>query len=201
MKLSINEVITSPNSLFVDPQNFSCGSFLYVLQKKGNVEMGKRDRTDLPKLQGHGCFACGTNNPIGLNLYFYRSGDTICTDIILGQHHEGWENVVHGGIISTLLDEVMSWTIMYFKRVFFVTRKMEVKYVKPVLVGTPLTVSGRLLDDSDPPKIKTRAEIRDDKGGLLVKSSGEFVELPKERLSSVPEKMKEDMLSLFKSFS
>ena len=90
---------------------------------------------------------------------------------------------------------------MYFKRVFFVTRKMEVKYVKPVLVGIPLTVSGRLLDDSDPPKIRTRAEIRDDKGGLLVKSSGEFVELPKERLSSVPEQMKEDMLSLFKSFS
>ncbi len=158
------------------------------------------ERIAIPKLQGHHCFACGTANPIGLNLHFYRVGDSICTDITLGKYHEGWQNVTHGGIISTLLDEVMSWTIMYFKKVFFVTRKMEIKYIKPVLIETPLTATGWLIDDSEPPKIRTRAEIRDDKGSLLVRSSGEFVVLPEEKLSSVPDEQKKDMLSLFKRF-
>jgi len=157
-------------------------------------------RIELPKPMGHFCFACGTENPIGLNLHFYRLGDRICTDITLGRNHEGWQNVTHGGIISTLLDEVMSWTILFFKRAFFVTRKMDIKYVKPVLIGTPLTVSGRIMDDSNPPKIRVRAEIRDDKGGLFVRSSGEFVEVPEEKLFSVPGGMKDDMLSLFRSF-
>ncbi len=158
------------------------------------------ERIAIPKLQGHHCFACGTANPIGLNLHFYRVGDSICTDITVGKYHEGWQNVTHGGIISTLLDEVMSWTIMYFKKVFFVTRKMEIKYIKPVLIETPLTATGWLIDDSEPPKIRTRAEIRDDKGSLLVRSSGEFVVLPEEKLSSVPDEQKKDMLSLFKRF-
>ncbi|MEE9612346.1 MAG: PaaI family thioesterase [Desulfatiglandales bacterium] len=158
------------------------------------------ERIAIPKLQGHHCFACGTANPIGLNLHFYRVGDSICTDITLGKYHEGWQNVTHGGIISTLLDEVMSWTIMYFKKVFFVTRKMEIKYIKPVLIETPLTATGWLIDDSEPPKIRTRAEIRDDKGSLLVRSSGEFVVLPEEKLSSVPDELKKDMLLLFKRF-
>ncbi len=157
-------------------------------------------KVSIEKLQGRYCFACGTANPIGLNLEFYRFGDYVCSDITLGKYHEGWQNMAHGGIISTLLDEVMSWTIIYFKKVFFVTRKMEVKYVNPVLVGTPLTVKGMLRDESEPPKITARAEIRDDIGKLLVRSKGEFVILPEERLSSVPDDLKKDMLSLFKKF-
>jgi len=157
-------------------------------------------KVSIEKLQGRYCFACGTANPIGLNLEFYRFGDYVCSDITLGKYHEGWQNMAHGGIISTLLDEVMSWTIIYFKKVFFVTRKMEVKYVNPVLVGTPLTVKGMLRDESEPPKITARAEIRDDIGKLLVRSKGEFVILPEERLSSVPDDLKKDMLSLFRKF-
>jgi acyl-coenzyme A thioesterase PaaI-like protein len=162
------------------------------------MSVGKK--VSIEKLQGRYCFACGTANPIGLNLEFYRFGDSVCSDITLGKYHEGWQNMAHGGIISTLLDEVMSWTIIYFKKVFFVTRKMEVKYVNPVLVGTPLTIKGMLRDESEPPKITARAEIRDDTGKLLVRSKGEFVILPEERLSSVPDDLKKDMLSLFKKF-
>jgi acyl-coenzyme A thioesterase PaaI-like protein len=159
------------------------------------------DRVDIPKLEGHHCFACGTANPKGLNLYFYRSGDAICTDITLDRNHEGWENVVHGGIISTLLDETMSWALIFFKRTFFVTRKMDVKYVRPVLVGVPLTVAGKITDDSVSPKIRAVADIRDRKGSLLVRGRAEFVELPQERLSMVPEGLKKDMNLLFERLS
>ena len=135
-----------------------------------------------------------------MNLQFYRFGDAVYSDITLGKNHEGWENMAHGGIVSTLLDEVMSWTIMYFKKTFLVTRKMEVKYIRPVLIGTPLIIKGEVMDDSKPPRIKARAEIRDDESNLLVRSLGEFVELPMEKLSSVPEGLKTEMLSLFENF-
>jgi acyl-coenzyme A thioesterase PaaI-like protein len=158
------------------------------------------EKVNIQKPQGYNCFACGTANPIGLHLQFYRSGDAVYSDITLGKNHEGWENMAHGGIVSTLLDEVMSWTIMYFKKTFLVTRKMEVKYIRPVLIGTHLVVKGEVMDDSKPPRVKARADIRDDDGNLLVRSLGEFVELPMAKLSSVPEGLKEEMLSLFENF-
>lgn len=162
--------------------------------------MPEEERVAIEKLEGHYCFACGTANPIGLNLDFYRMGDAICTDITPGKYHEGWENMTHGGIISTVLDEIMAWTIMYSERKFFVTRKMEIKYIRPVLVGTSLTVKGLITDTSEPPKIKAKAEIRDNNGSLFVKSKGEFVLLSEEELSNVPEGMKKEMLSLFEKF-
>jgi uncharacterized protein (TIGR00369 family) len=160
----------------------------------------KEEKVRIPQLEGQTCFACGTANPIGLKLKFYRSNDAVCTDITLGKYYEGWANMAHGGIISTLLDETMSWAIMYLKRAFFVTRKMEIKYVKPVLVGKPLNVKGTLLDSSDELKIRAKAEIRDDEGKILARSTGEFVVLPKDQLSMVPEEMKKEMTALFESF-
>lgn len=154
-------------------------------------------RIDIPKLQGHSCFACGTANPIGLNLQFYRSNESVCTDITLGKYHEGWQNMAHGGIISTLLDEVMSWTIIYFKRIFFVTRRMEIKYIRPVLIGVPLTVRGHLTGEKKSFFIGAIAEVSDKEGQLLAKATGEFVEIPQDKLELVPEGLKEDMVRLF----
>jgi len=131
---------------------------------------------------------------------FYRSGDAVCADIILQKVHEGWQNMAHGGIVSTLLDEVMAWTILYFKRVFFVTRRMEVKYSKPVLIGVPLTVQGRLMQGKREPFIGVEAKIVDGEGQVLTRASGDFVQLPPERLSSVPVGMKQDMVELFGKF-
>ena len=162
--------------------------------------MSTEEKVPIEKPEGHHCFACGTANPIGLDLKFYRLGDAVCSDITLEKVYEGWDNLAHGGIVSTLLDEVMSWAIMYSKKVFLVTRNMHIKYIKPVLIGTPLTVTGRLTDDSEPPKIRAKAEIRDAQGRLFVRSRAEFVEVPKKDFDSVPDGLKKQMLSLFKKF-
>lgn len=162
--------------------------------------MAEEQRVQIEKPEGHYCFACGTANPIGLNLDFYRVGDRICSEVTLDKVHEGWANVIHGGIISTLLDEVMSWAIMYTKKIFLVTRNMNIKYVRPVLIGMPLTARGWLVDDSEPPKIRARAEIRDDQERLMVRSRGEFVRLSEEQLSLIPVEVKRAMDDLFEKF-
>lgn len=158
------------------------------------------ERIEIPGLQGHSCFACGTANPIGLKLKFYNMSDTVCADITLGKNHEGWQNMAHGGIISTLLDEVMSWTIMYFRKIFFVTRKMEIKYVRPVMIGVPLTVKGRLTKERKPPYVGAVADILDERKQILARATGEFVEIPRDKLDLVPERLKQDMIELFDKF-
>jgi uncharacterized protein (TIGR00369 family) len=163
-------------------------------------EVISSSRLELPKPEGHTCFACGTANSIGMKLQFYLEDNEVRTDISLCKNYEGWENMAHGGIISTLLDEVMSWTILYFKRTFFVTRRMEVKYVRPVLVGIPLHVRGRLVSGGDERFILVRAEILNGDGQILAKAKGELVELPPERLSFVPDAMKKQMTDLFNRF-
>ena len=158
------------------------------------------NRIPIQKLQGHHCFACGTDNPIGLNMNFYRMKDTVCSDVTLGKNHEGWENMAHGGIISTLLDEVMSWTVLYFKRTFLVTRKMDIKYIKPVPLHIPLTARGKILDEPGHSKIDIRGEIVDAEGKLLVRSRGEFVMLAENKLSAVSKGLKQEMISMFEHF-
>ncbi len=158
------------------------------------------NRVPIRKLQGHHCFACGTDNPIGLNMDFYRMEDMVCSDIMLERNHEGWENMAHGGILSTLLDEVMSWTVLYFKRTFLVTRNMEIKYIKPVPLQIPLTARGKILNEPGNSRIEVKGEIVDKERKLLVRSRGEFVMLAEHQLSSVSHHLKEEMLAMFKHF-
>ena len=57
----------------------------------------------------HGCFGCGDDNPIGLHLRFAADGDGVKASFVPGPEHQGFGDVVHGGIISTVLDEAMAW--------------------------------------------------------------------------------------------
>jgi acyl-coenzyme A thioesterase PaaI-like protein len=154
-------------------------------------------RETIAKLEGYNCFACGTENPIGLNLQFYVSGKYVCSDVALRKNYEGWENMAHGGIVSTLLDEVMSWAVIYFKRIFFVTRSMRIKYLKPVPLETSLTVKAHILDEKRGRINNVRGFIQDQETNTLVKGEATFARLSDTELYLVPERLKKDMEDLF----
>ena len=154
----------------------------------------------IPILEGHDCFACGTNNPIGLKMSFYRQGDSICSDLVLSRNHVGWENMAHGGIVSTLLDEVMSWTVIYFKKSFSVTRRMQVRYLRPVPAEAPITAKGTITSDGNPRRCQAEAVLLDGEGTVLAKGQGEFALLSEDRLSDLPEDSRRQMRELFQKF-
>jgi acyl-coenzyme A thioesterase PaaI-like protein len=160
----------------------------------------KTDKQPIPILEGHDCFACGTNNPIGLKLDFYRRGDSVCSDVFLSSNHVGWQNMAHGGIISTLLDEVMSWTVIYFKKAFSVTRRMQVRYLKPVPVEVELTVKGTLTSEGKSNSCKAEAVLFDTEGNVLAKGEGDFAVLTGDKLTALPEDFKKQMWELFKKY-
>jgi len=154
-------------------------------------------REPIPKLEGYNCFACGTANPIGLNLQFYVSGKYVCSDIAITRNYEGWENMAHGGIVSTLLDEVMSWAVIYFERIFFVTRSMRIKYLKPVPLETLLTVKAHILEEKRGRINQVRGFIHDQASNTLVRGEATFARLSDAELYLVPERLKKDMEDLF----
>ena len=199
IRLGIRCLLKGAGINFLYILNYYCSSEntyeRYLKIRIGEISMINEERKMINKPVGHNCFACGTANPIGLQLEFYRSGEQVCSDITLGRNYVGWENIAHGGIISTIHDEVMSWAVLYFKREFFLTRKMQVKYIKPVLVEIPLTIKGSIIDGSNKRKLKARSELFDGNGNLLSKGSGEFILIKKEELTSVPEGLKEEMFA------
>ena len=57
--------------------------------------------------EGYNCFGCSPNNPIGLHLEFYEDGDYIVSTWHPEHNYQGWVDTMHGGILSTLIDEVL----------------------------------------------------------------------------------------------
>ena len=59
------------------------------------------------------CFGCGQNNPIGLKLTFKWDGKTAKAEFTPNRFHQGWSGMIHGGIITSLLDEAMSYATLF----------------------------------------------------------------------------------------
>ena len=91
----------------------------------------------------HHCFGCGDQNPIGLHLRFSRSTDGVSASFVPSAEHQGFLDVVHGGIISTVLDEAMAWATAY-AGIWAVTGDMRVRYRRPLRVGEVTTVVARI---------------------------------------------------------
>lgn len=92
-----------------------------------------------------GCFVCGKDNPGGLHAHFTQdplTGSASC-QLSLGETFQGWQGIIHGGMLATLLDE----TAIYACRNLVeqvVTAELQVKYKQPAKVGVDLMVSARV---------------------------------------------------------
>ena len=99
----------------------------------------------LPNEGNHNCFACSSQNPYGLQMKFYAATDTVFSHLKVPEHLCGWNNVAHGGVVSAMLDEVMSWAAMYLLKQFVLTKSMQIDFIKPVSLGEEIRVEGRVL--------------------------------------------------------
>src|SRR5436305_1243024 len=88
----------------------------------------------LIKSPNNHCFGCGPGNPHGLHLHFHEHDGVVTSTFTTEQWQEGWEGVIHGGILATLLDESMAY-VLYFAGIRAVTARMEVRYRRPLAKG------------------------------------------------------------------
>ena len=100
----------------------------------------------LPLKEEQKCFACGKLNPIGLHLEFARPTETTMRTTFTPQEfHQGWAEYLHGGIISTILDEVMV-RLAYDLGLRAVTAELSVRFKQTIKVGTPLVAESKLIE-------------------------------------------------------
>jgi len=120
------------------------------------------------------CFGCGQQNRTGLRLKFFVDGDhRIVCRVRVPRRFEGPPGHVHGGVIATLLDEAMSKASRQFG-VVAMTRQMEVEYLRPVPLVTPLELSAHRVDARGR-KHRCEAEIRDGSGNVLARGKALFI--------------------------
>ncbi|NLT94069.1 MAG: PaaI family thioesterase [Clostridia bacterium] len=86
----------------------------------------------------HMCFACGERNAKGLHLKFDIDGDKVRTVFIPQKEHEGYPGLMHGGLITTILDEVMARSVNLLG-LHGVTARLEVRFREPVPIGKEIT--------------------------------------------------------------
>jgi beta-phosphoglucomutase family hydrolase len=98
-------------------------------------------KLDLENLSDELCFACGEENPIGLKLKPFYDGERVRAEFTAGEYYQGWENVIHGGILYTLLDEISAYALLCKGVDFGVTAKSELRFRHVAPIGEPIQIS------------------------------------------------------------
>ena len=135
-----------------------------------------------PKPRKNRCFACGKDNRDGMHLKFFldeAARRAVC-EFKLSRKYTGPPGHAHGGIIATILDEAMG-KVNRFRNVLALTSSMEIRYLKPVPLGKPLTVTG-YEQSVEGRKHVNVAEISNDQGEVLARSTGTFIAIDPEKM-------------------
>ena len=132
------------------------------------------------------CFVCGLENNYGLKLRFFETGPgEVTAEYTVPEHFQGYPGIVHGGIVTAMLDEVTGRAHITSENTrFMFTAKLEIRFRKNVPIGKPLRVVGQVV------KTKSRVasstgKIFGPEGDLLAESKALLVNLPDEEVREI----------------
>lgn len=94
------------------------------------------------------CFGCRHDHPTGLRLRFFREGDAVTTELVPTALQEGPPGVMHGGLVTTVADELAAWTVIGLKERFGFTAAIDARLKKPARTGVLLTGRGTVATDA-----------------------------------------------------
>ncbi|MCP4570094.1 MAG: PaaI family thioesterase [FCB group bacterium] len=120
-----------------------------------------------------GCFVCGDQNDIGLKAKFLWDGKKAICEIPADTKFEGYKNIFHGGIVSTLLDEIMIKALLA-EDVFVVTAEMTIRFKKPVFIGDKLRFEGWKTGQRGP-LFMTEGKAVNQDGEIVAEASGKYI--------------------------
>ncbi len=126
------------------------------------------------------CFVCGTHNPAGLQGRFYVEDDTVRMPLTIRDHHCGYPDVAHGGIVASALDECMAWAATRALGLMCVTGRLSIRYQRLVPAKVRLEVRARV-SKATRRIAYTEAVLVDAEGETYAKSEGTFMPLSAEQ--------------------
>jgi len=130
------------------------------------------------------CFGCSPNNPHGLKLRFRHAEQGCVTRCSLPDSLCGFDGLVHGGILSTVLDETAAYALFAHLGRFAVTREMTTRFIKPVATNTEIVVEGRVVRH-DEVKALVHCSIHSLDGVLLTEADSDWVFVKISRIASL----------------
>jgi len=122
------------------------------------------------------CFGCGSENPIGLRLRFDVADGGVTARFRPRPEYQGWDQMLHGGIILTLLDETLAYAAL-FAAGPAVTAELRARLRNPAPLDREYTLFGRVIKQRLG-MVQAHAEIKDAEGALFAEADGKFMLLP-----------------------
>lgn len=130
--------------------------------------------TEIPNNFNSSCFGCSPSNPMGLQMTFKAGEETVISELTVPEHLCGWSRLVHGGVITTILDEIMSWSAIYFMKSLVMTKEMKITFLKSLYVGEELQAVGRIVEKIDRHTVLLKGELYNQKRVLCAASDATF---------------------------
>jgi acyl-coenzyme A thioesterase PaaI-like protein len=128
----------------------------------------------IPNSEDQTCFGCGTQNPHGLKMKFSTDGERVYSFMQVPSTLTGWDKTVHGGILSTILDEIMGWSVIYLLKKIGMTKIITVEFKKAVSAGELLTIVGCIKEKQSERSALMAGVIFNADEALCVEATGQF---------------------------
>ncbi len=125
------------------------------------------------------CFVCGERNPAGMHVHFYEQEDgSLLAKFAGADHHQSYPGRMHGGAITAILDETIGRAIMmrYGEDIWGVTVELNVRFLKPVPLETPLSAVGRITVDKSR-MFEGTGELFLPDGTVAVQCAGKYLKM------------------------
>jgi len=115
------------------------------------------------------CFGCGGSNPIGLRLKFQMRDECLVAEFVSKSEHQGWPGIVHGGIITALLYEIME-NFPYHQDILTMTKTLQTRFRRPAKTGQRIIVKSWLVNRAGR-KMDVAATLTGLEGELIAEGS------------------------------
>jgi len=132
------------------------------------------------------CLVCGLKNPFGLHTTFYELDNKELLAIFRPrEEHQSYPGRLHGGIISTILDETIGRAIMIQSEgeIWGVTIELQVRFKKPVPLDEELRVIGRITKNSSR-FFEGNGELLLADGSVGAAGHGKYLKAPLEKIAA-----------------
>jgi len=135
--------------------------------------MKKEDLNPVISRDAH-CFGCSQRNSHGLKMKFYTDETTLYSWLSVPPHLCGWEGIIHGGVLSTMLDEIMGWSAIYTLRQVVMTKSMTIDYLRPVYIEDKLRVEGKVVEKVSDREVIIEGKLYKEDDVLCAQTRGTF---------------------------
>lgn len=110
-----------------------------------------------------------------MKLTLHTDGRRVETRFTPRAEHVGFKHTIHGGIVSTLLDEVMAWACAVGGKRFSYCAELTVRFAHPMRPLETVVAVGEVIANRRGKVLETKAEARNEAGALLATATGKYI--------------------------